>query len=80
MTLILIILIIAIICFFLSPFCIWIKVDSADERCWIVTSDGEILPAITRGCIDGQYYIVETIFDLCKVKKIYKTYMEAKGG
>lgn len=79
MTLILIILIIAIICFFLSPLCIWFKADSVDERCWIVTSNGEILPAITRGCIDGQYYIVETIFDLCKVKKIYKTYMEAKG-
>lgn len=80
MTLIFIILIIAVICFFLSPLCIWFKADSADERCWIVTSDGRILPAITKGYVGGQYYIVETAFDLCRVKKIYKTYMEARGG
>lgn len=80
MTFILIILIIAVICSFLSPLCIWFKADSADEKCWIVTSDGRILPAITRSCIGGQYYIVETAFDLYRVKKIYKTYMEARGG
>lgn len=60
-------------------FAIWFQ-GNKEERCWIVTSDGRILPAIIKNYIGGQYYIVETTFDLLKVKKIYKTYMEARGG
>jgi hypothetical protein len=75
----LILIIVVINQFFNSPFYIWIKADNKDKRCWIVTSDEKILPAIIR-YIDRNYYIVETMFALHRVHKIYKTYKDARSG